>query len=358
MLPTAMTILSRSAVQPDVLTAQCDVCFPQFIATTSLAVLRDRRWLLRELGDDIDMCPHCRFEPAEGRETRIARAARMPADQGFLPNLIMIGTAKAGTTSLHSYLDQHPDMFLSEDKELRYFCDPDCAEWLPLYRERFPVDAPIRGESTTLYTRSPAIPGVAERMAALVPDARLVYLVRDPVARALASWREERHHLTEMRSAPEAFAHPEDPTNPYVAASRYAEQLELFLAHYPADRILVLDQAELAASADTVVRRVVDFLGLPPADIDTGTRLNEGTTKLEYGGLGQRVRESAPARAVRRMPAPVRDALTAPARRFLRRPIETPDLPEELMERMRAVLAPDAARLRELTGMTFAHWTV
>ena len=352
-----MTILSRSAVDRGLVTAQCDVCFPQHIATTTVAHLEGRGWLLRELGGDLDLCPHCRYEPRQGREPRVARARRLHSD-GRLPNFFVIGAAKAGTTSLFHYLDQHPDLYLTPDKELHYFCDPACAEWESLYRERFVTDAAVRGEASTLYTRSPAIPGVPGRMAALVPEARLVYLVRDPVERALASWREERFHVTERRTAAEAFAHPEDPHNPYVAASRYAQQLEGFLAHYPAEQLLVLDQRELATDGQAVVDRALAFLGLPPRRLDTSVRHNEAATKLEYGALGHRLRFSAPARAVRRLPEPARRALTAPARRFLRRPIEHPDLPDGLMQRLRETLAPDAARFRELTGQPFAHWSV
>lgn len=353
-----MTTLSRSAVEPDLMTVECEVCFPQHIATTTLEVFTERQWLLRERGDAVDMCHHCRFEPHQGQETRVRRAQDLGEVTGFLPNFFIIGAAKAGTTSLFYYLDQHPDIFMAEQKELHFFCDPDYRDWLPLYLEQFPVDAPVRGEASTLYTRSPAIPGVPERIASLVPDARLVYLVRDPVERALASWREERFHVTERRPAEEAFRNPEDPHNAYVAASRYAEQLQGYLDHFPAERVLVLDQRELATAAADVVDRVVAFLGLDPAPIDTETRYNEGGTKLEYGGLGHRLRFSAPARAVRRMPEPVRRTLTAPARRLLRKPIASPDLPEDLRRRLHDVLAPDAARLREMTGLALDHWSV
>ena len=353
-----MTTLSRSAVEPDLITVGCDVCFPQHIATTTLEVFRQREWLLRERGDDRDLCHHCRFEPLYGTDSRIVRATAMAPDGGALPNFFIIGAAKAGTTSLHRYLDQHPDVFMAADKELHFFCDPDCQEWLPMYRAQFPVDAKIRGEASTLYTRSPAIPGVPGRMAALVPDARLVYLVRDPVERAFASWREERFHVTERRPAHEAFAHPEDPHNPYVAASRYAEQLQGFWDHFPAEQVLVLDQAELASDAAKVTEQVIDFLGLPAHPIDTTTRHNEGGTKLEYGDLGHRLRFSAPARAVRRLPVPVRMALTAPARKLLRHQVPRPELSEDLLRRVQDVLRPDAARLREMTGLELAHWSV
>jgi hypothetical protein len=353
-----MTILSRSAVETDLLTVQCDVCFPQHISTTTLAELVDRGWMLRIRGDAADMCNHCRYEPHQGQVSRVDRAGPVTAGSGHLPNFFIIGAAKAGTTSLHFYLDQHPDLFMAEMKELHYFCDPDFERWESLYREHFPADATIRGEGSTLYTRSPAIPGVPARIAAKVPDAKLVYLVRDPVERALASWREERFHVTERRPAEVAFANPEDPHNAYVAASRYAEQLDGYRQHFADDQILVLDQRELAADAATVVERVIAFLGLPSYDIDTTTRHNEGGTKFEYGDLGHRLRFSGPARVVRKLPAPVRAALTAPARRYLRRQVPTPDLPEDLMARLRDVLRPDAARLRELTGLELEHWSV
>lgn len=355
-----MTVLSRSTVEPGLITIECDVCFPQHIATNTVGGLLERGWMLREAGGAMDMCHHCRFEPHQGQDSRITRARALgrTGTGGHLPNFYIIGAAKAGTTSLHFYLDQHPDVFMARDKELHYFCDPDCDQWLALYEQHFDVDAPVRGEASTLYTRAPAIPGVPERMAKLTPDARLVYLVRDPVERALASWREERFHVTERRPAAEAFAHPEDPHNAYVAASRYAEQLDAYRAHFPDEQILVLDQAELASSAADVVARVIEFLGLPPYEIDTATRHNEGGTKFEYGRLGHQLRFSAPARAVRRLPLPVRQALTAPARRYLRRQIPAPELPDELMQRLRDTLAPDAERFREMTGLPVSHWSV
>lgn len=353
-----MTILSRSAVDTELLTVQCDVCFPQHISTTTLPELVDRGWMLRLRGDALDMCNMCRFEPHQGQTPRVERALPVTPESGHLPNFFVIGAAKSGTTSLHYYLDQHPDLFMAEAKELHYFCDPDFAQWESIYRSHFPVDAPRRGEASTLYTRSPAIPGVAGRIASMVPDAKLVYLVRDPIERALASWREERFHVTERRPAEVAFAQPEDPHNPYVAASRYAEQLDNYLEHFPAEQILVLDQRELAQDAAAVVARVIAFLDLPAYDIDTATRHNEGDTKMEYGGLGHRLRFSAPARAVRRLPMPVRQALIAPARKMLRREVPTPDLPPELLARLQDVLRPDAARLREMTGLELAHWSV
>lgn len=100
----------------------------------------------------------------------------------MLPNLVVIGGMKCGTSSLHYYLSLHPQISMSEPKELSFFAEnwPRGRDW---YEAHFPEDLPIRGESSPNYMKHPAFPGVPERMVSLVPDAKLVYLVRDPIAR-------------------------------------------------------------------------------------------------------------------------------------------------------------------------------
>jgi hypothetical protein len=111
--------------------------------------------------------------------------------------MFIVGAAKAGTTSLFRYLDQHPDVAMTRQKELHFFCDPDHDRWLPLYRAEFPVDAPIRGEASTLYTRSPAIPGVAARIAAL-SDTRSTLVFGRIDDRSGESAYIGRHHVREL----------------------------------------------------------------------------------------------------------------------------------------------------------------
>lgn len=354
-----MTILSRSSRDERMMTIQCDICCPSLIVTNPESRLVAAGWRLRHRGERADICPVCFHEPQQGTRLRVDRARERGEIDGHLPNMIIIGAAKSGTTSLHYYLERHPDVFMAERKELHFFSDPDCTSWMPLYLEQFPVPAQVRGEATTLYSRAPAIPGVAERMAAIVPDARIIYLVREPVERALASYREERFHLNERRTIDEAFADLDDPYNPYVSASRYAEQLEDYLAHFPARQVLVIDSADLAQRTVETLDRVQRFLGLEVVALDATEQYNTAATKFEYGRLGHKLRFSAPARALRQhLPVPVRRAITAPARRALSRPIAPPELPEAVVARLRDALAPDAARLRELTGLELGHWSV
>src|SRR5689334_9595383 len=134
------------------------------------------------------MAPLAPRDPAD--EAMIARAHERfaaerrrshPAGQGALPNVIVIGGLKCGTTSLHHYLNLHPEIEMSRPKELNFFVEelnwdlgPD---W---YAAHFNASAPVRGETSPHYTARPRYDGVAERMRATLDDARLIYMVRDP----------------------------------------------------------------------------------------------------------------------------------------------------------------------------------
>jgi len=275
-----------------------------------------------------------------------------------MPDLVIIGAAKAGTTSLHTYLNEHPDIAMAELKELRFFQDPRCEEWSARYSGSFDPNAKLVGESSTMYSRAPALPGVAQRMKELAPGARLIYMVRDPVSRAIASYMEERFHGLEARTFEEAFADLDDPYNPYMSASRYADQLLPFLERYPTEAVHVVPVTELAQHPAATLARIFEFLEVDDVAIDTSVRHNQTSTKIEFSGVGGRLRSSNLGRSVRLMPWGVRRALVAPARWLFSKPAQvphvTPALRAELVER----LAPDADRFRNLVDREFADWSV
>ncbi len=156
------------------------------------------------------------------------------------PNLIIIGTQKCGTSSLHHYLDQHPDVFMSETKELDFFVDSlNWKNGLDWYESQFSDNATIRGESSPSYTMHPNFTGVAKRMHSIVPDARLIYIVRDPVDRVVShylhQWYGKRQHDTQMA----ILCNPDnDRTRHYICTSSYYLQLSQYLEFYDYSRFL------------------------------------------------------------------------------------------------------------------------
>lgn len=200
-------------------------------------------------------------------------------DNHALPTLVVIGAMKCGTTALHRLLDVHPDVSMSVPKELNFFFgpDPDSAaprtggrrttwadgNWhrgVDWYRRHFPAEVPVRGESSPGYT-SPDHPEVAARMVHVVPDVRLVYLVRDPIARAVSQYRHHRRDGSEHRPLETAVL---DPASQYVARSRYHERLVPFLAAFRVERIHLVVQEELLAAPERTLPAVFGFAGADP----------------------------------------------------------------------------------------------
>ena len=122
----------------------------------------------------------------------------------MLPNTFIIGAGKSGTTSLWLYLNRHPDIALSRNKEPAFFVRPNFREDLDWYESLF-EPARIVGEASTVYTAHPVFDGVPERIHSLVPTPKLIYLVRDPVERAISHYVEHISQGIESRSAIEAL---------------------------------------------------------------------------------------------------------------------------------------------------------
>ena len=228
--------------------------------------------------------------------------------QAALPNVLIIGAPKCGTSSLHYYLDQHPSITMSARKELRYFSRPDWAERRDWYVRQFQhMRTPLRGESTPRYARYPQISGVPARIHALVPNACLIYMVRDPVARILSH---ERQWWADGDRTP-LDRHLRDwdrLENALVAPSRYATQLDQYLRHFSLQQLLVVDQHDLRNDRRATLQRVFRFLGVddsfetPLFDAERNTAA--GKTVLTRSGLPVWNRVIGP--AVRRLPEPAR----------------------------------------------------
>lgn len=205
--------------------------------------------------------------------------SEVPAQPGGrMPDFCIIGSPKCGTTSLDLYLGAHPQVFVCPLKEPHYFSTPVIQargeEWYTgLYAEATPDQ--LCGEASTSYTRYPLVPGTAEQMYAANPAMKLIYILRNPVDRveseALQTMKylknvvgEDYRHMTL-----DAFLEMiENPTSPHYSAvvetSRFEAQIRAFEAVFPADQILILTQSDLRKTADALMQRLYDFLGLAP----------------------------------------------------------------------------------------------
>jgi hypothetical protein len=282
----------------------------------------------------------------------------MGARTGALPNLVVIGAQKCGTSGLHHYLGLHPEISMSSPKELNFFIAERNwdrgPEW---YRAQFDHRASVRGESSPNYTAYPHHPGVPERMHSLVPDARLIYLVRDPIDRIAAHWV---HNYAKRREKGDIAATVMHPNTTYVLRSQYFMQLRQFLNHFPADRILVLDQADLRHRRLETLRSVFSFVGVDSDFQDPGFTRERHRTGRKHRATKAGMRAEKVGMRVFGSKLP-RGFWFAERILFLRRPIEVPDASDvraALGPEVITVLREDADRLREFTGRSFDHWSV
>jgi hypothetical protein len=301
-----------------------------------------------------------------------------------LPDFLVIGAPKAGTTALHAALARHPGLYLSPVKEPKFFLTagerprrsehrgPGDAhsrlEWV-WRRERYEAlfaGAPpgtVRGESTPFYLWDRA---AHERIARTVPGARLIAIVRDPVDRAYSNWA----HLWADGLEPipdfmEACAAEEErvergfaPFWRYKGLGRYGEQLEHLYSVFPREQVHVLRYRELVEAPGETLDRICRFLGVEPGRIGLAPSENVSTwvgdTAFNAGlrgamRAGAWVGSGFPPQAWRRASRPLLRALK-------RTPANRPDLTEEQRARLVAHFAPDVALLERLTGHGFNDW--
>lgn len=275
-----------------------------------------------------------------------------------LPNLVVIGAQKCGTTSLHRYLARHPDIGMSRRKELDFFTK----EWdrgEAWYRSWFDSDRPVRGETSPSYSFRERFPDTARRMKALIPDARLIYVVRDPLRRTCSHY----HHIVadgrENRGLADALAE-DGVTSPYVVRSLYASQLEPFLEHFSPDRIQVVQSERLDAARVETLEEIFSFLGVDPSfrSVWFRRRSHRSARKRRLTEAGERLSRTAPMRAVARLPAPwgwmMEDIVYWPVSRR----VEPDPIPPRTRARLLELFADDVARLRHMTGQAFEGWCV
>jgi hypothetical protein len=204
------------------------------------------------------MCARARerFAGDRGRRRVPARRLRHAA----MPNLIIIGGLKCGTTSIHHYLGLHPEVQMSKPKELNFFVEE--LNWdlgLDWYRSRFDSRFPVRGESSPHYTNLPRFGGVPARIREHCPDAKLLYMVRDPISRILSHWRHATGAGYETGTMEERLAAPE---GTYVQRSLYWMQLQPYLEMFPREQIAVFTQEELQSGREETMRHAFAFAGV------------------------------------------------------------------------------------------------
>jgi hypothetical protein len=241
----------------------------------------------------------------------LVRYGERTSDQRPLPDFLVIGTKRGGTTSLWRYLIQHPlvpRLFPAWNTKTSHYFEENWPRGEAWYRSHFPTvkqraaldrkhGAPPKvGEAAPLYMFHPL---VASRVAQLMPRARMVVLLRDPVERAYSHWKERRTEGVEPLDFAAALAAEESRTagerekllaDPnyfseafdwysYRARGRYLEHLTPWLDHFDREQLLFVASETLYREPAATYARILDFIGLPPYDLGAYDVFNDRPSK-------------------------------------------------------------------------------
>jgi sulfotransferase family protein len=299
-----------------------------------------------------------------------------------LPDFLIAGVPKAGSTALHAALAAHPALYLSKVKEPKFFLSdgpPPTAGgpgdvqtyqehvWRRADYEALFAPAPpgtVRGEATPFYLYDLA---AHDRIKRLIPDVKLILLLRDPVDRAHSNWTHlwnaglepEADFLTACRAEERRKAAGWADFWHYVALGRYGEQLRHLYRHVPREQVLLLRYRDLKDAPAATLDRVCAFLGVSTGVLSAIPKENVNRHVVEDNGINRVLRGLLRAGGGfgHRFPVPLRLAargplLTALHRKTGPRPVTTPEERAALLP----LFADDIALLREQTGESYDDW--
>ena len=232
-------------------------------------------------------------------------ADRMRLHRGTLPDFIILGAQKAGTTSLHAYLREHPDVLPCAWKEVHFFDGRNYRRGEAWYRRQFLNADDLRalpkfrgrrligGEATPYYLFQPQVP---ERIAKHVPKAKLIALLRNPIARAYSQYqhnvRRDKEPLSfadalkredellplehERKKADPAYRSEAHHRFSYKLRGCYAEQIERYYRFFPREQLLIVKSEDLFERPQETYASILDFLDLPPFVLESVKARNAG----------------------------------------------------------------------------------
>ena len=276
-----------------------------------------------------------------------------------LPTFVVIGAMKAGTVSLRHYLDEHPDVFLGRGGKFGepnfFIAEDDWSRGRGWYESLFDGAgrAAAIGECSPSYTMAPAFGGVPERMAQVVPDARLVYVVRDPIARMQSMYMHQVSAGRERRRAEVALL-----DDRYLEPSLYGFQLAAFLDHFDRSQVLVIASEVLRDRPREALSAVFDHLAVDPAAADLDKRHHDHRS-MDKPVPRLRDLKWRPRHEVKLHPRWRPDQRAGLARLLTTRRARAGDsaIPRELRDRLTECLAADLRRFEHLLGHRVpSHW--
>jgi hypothetical protein len=307
---------------------------------------------------DEAMCARARERYTADRKSRWRRRRKRHAQ---LPNFIIIGGLKCGGGGGGGGGGGRGEIQMSKPKELNFFVEE--LNWdlgLDWYASRFDDRFKVRGESSPHYTNLPRFEGVAERIQQNCPDAKLLYMVRDPIKRILSHWVHATGAGYETGELVEVLSNPD---NSYTNRSKYWLQLQPYLERFDRAQIEVITQEELQTEREETMRKAFAFAGVDESFTSEQFDREWEKSSAKEGDKYQLMEKLVKLPGLRsfdrnfdRFPESLRWLVEKVVHDPDKPPAPKPKLPDDLFESIRGRFTEDVAELQKFAGREFAGW--
>lgn len=293
------------------------------------------------------------FDPDELREVARRNDRR-------LPNLFIIGAPRSGTSSLHYFLGEHPSVFMTELKEPGFFVPelnthPKDPEWYVDLFGRAQQEEFV-GESSTHYSKLPTYRGVPERIAESCESPRFIYLMRDPVDRAISHYWHSTRQSAEFRSPLKAV----EENIEYRAFGEYYRQLEPYFETFGRDSVYAETFERLISNPREVTSEIYRWLGLDPTSVSVDfPRRNATPGQIDRFEVSQSLGEFLHhSRLWDHLSGLIPRSVKDLGRRITQRTVDPSDAEMDHVRKFLSPWARDVAdRTGSLLGRTFPEWS-
>jgi len=272
----------------------------------------------------------------------------------MLPNLLIIGAMKCGTTSLHNYLNLHPEIYMTQEKELDYFIEKkNYKKGLNWYKSKFnSKNSKILGESSPNYTKYPLFKDVPKNIFNLIPDIKMIYIVRDPITRLISHYKHNYTLGREKTSFEQCFNRLEK--NNYIYSSMYYLQLSKYLKYFKKDNIYILDSENLLNNPVSTLKSIFDYL-----DVDRNfvsqkfhKKYHVSSVNIIHNKLGILITDKGFHIKIKKILPKFIYYL------IFQKNAEIPEINNNTIESIKNCLSEDTIKFKRATGLSFPDWYI
>jgi len=292
-----------------------------------------------------------------------------------LPNLLIVGAAKSGTTSLHNYLNQHPDIFMCSPKEPHFLINKDIGEQrihkgvidLKDYEDLFVEKDHLkyRGESSVMYLSFPEI-AIKNIKHYLADDVKIIIMLRNPVERAYSGYQHvRRYNMMENLSFEDALELGEEryqdvknltPASRYLELGNYYNQVNLFKKGFDNIHIVIYD--DYKSNFNEELNKIFDYLGVIRITINTEQRYMVGGWEWKSNRIKKLMMQQNLLKLVLRFMIPVKSL-----RQYIRAKFQKVNMKKvgainpETEKWLKEYYKQDVAKLSTLLNRDLNYWT-